>query len=45
MFKYTVKDNKGKQWGAFQTASMARIMKDALDLVYGLDRGFSVKPI
>lgn len=45
MYKYTVEDNKGSQWGAFQTVSMARIMKDSLVLIYGEDRGFSVKPI
>jgi hypothetical protein len=45
MFKFTVIDNKGSQWGGFQNASMARIMKDGLEKAYGPDRGFSVKPI
>ena len=49
MFEYThiVKDSEGDEWGAFQSASMAKIMQDALSKKFSFDLkiAFFVEPI
>jgi len=49
MFEYThiVRDSRGDEWGAFQNASMAKIMQDALSNKFTsiLKITFFVEPI
>ena len=47
MFEYThiVKDNKGDKWGAFENASIARIMQQALTKKFYPHVRFSVELI
>jgi len=47
MFEYThfVKDSKGDEWGAFQNASIAEVMRDALSKKFSPAVRFFVEPI